>query len=259
MTLKELRLPVFLLAGLVVAASSIARAAETEQISRTFPITADGTVALDNVNGAIEITAWDRPEVSVEAEIRGKTADDLKRIRVEFESEANRLVVRTKHEKKAGLLWGDSPRGEVRYVLHVPAGVSLKKISTVNSSIKIAGVRGEVTVATVNGRIEASGLSGGGKFGTVNGSIVADYAATEGVNRIDLDTVNGACTLRLPASSTGRLRADTVNGSVSCALPVTIEKSSRRSLRGSIGSGAMQISLESVNGSLRVESKPAQT
>jgi DUF4097 and DUF4098 domain-containing protein YvlB len=259
MTLKELRLPALLLAGFALAAPTLARAWETEKVSRTFPISADGTVSLDNVNGSIEITAWDRPEVAVEAEIRGKTADDLKRIRVEFESEATQLAVKTKLEKKPGLFWGDSPRGEVRYVLRVPAGVSLKKISTVNSSIKISGVRGDVTAATVNGRIEASGLSGGGKFGTVNGSIVADYAATAGVNRIDLDTVNGACTLRLPANSTGRLRADTVNGSVTCALPVTIEKSTRRSLRGAIGTGAMQISLESVNGALRVESKPEQT
>lgn len=259
MTMKALRLPALLLAGFALAAPTLARAWETEMVSRTFPISADGTVSLDNVNGAVEITAWDRPEVAIEAEIRGKTTDDLKRIRVEFESDATHLAVKTKLEKKPGLLWGDSPRGEVRYVLRVPAGVSLKKISTVNSSIKINGVRGEVTAATVNGRIEAGGLAGRGKFNTVNGSIVADYAGTTDVNRIDLDTVNGTCTLRLPASSTGRLRADTVNGSVTCALPVTIEKSSRRSLRGSIGTGAMQISLESVNGSLRVESKPERS
>ena len=193
------------------------------------------------------------------AEIRGKTVDDLKRSRVEFESDATRLAVKTKLEKKPGLLWGDSPRGEVRYLLRVPRGVSLKKISTVNASIKITGVRGEVIAKTVNGRIEASGLASQGKFDTVNGSIVADYAGTTGVNRIDLDTVNGTCTLRLPAGATGRLRADTVNGSVACELPVTIEKSTRRSLRGTIGTGPMQISLESVNGSLRVESKPEQS
>jgi hypothetical protein len=75
----------------------------------------------------VEIVAWDKPEVSIEAEIRGKTADDLQRIRVEFETDATHVAVKIKLEKKPGLFWGASPRGEVRYHLRVPAGVSLKK------------------------------------------------------------------------------------------------------------------------------------
>ncbi|MBM3853682.1 MAG: DUF4097 domain-containing protein [Verrucomicrobia bacterium] len=257
MTLRELRLPLFVLAGVVLAAPPLARAGETEKVTRTFPLAADGTVSLENVNGSVEIVAWDKPEVLVEAEIRGRTAEDVKCIRVEFEAEANRLAIKTKYERKDGLFWGTSPRGDVRYVLRVPAGASLKKISTVNSGIKVEGVRGEVQLSTVNGGIRANGLAGHGRFKTVNGSIHADYEATASVNRIDLDTVNGACTLRLPNGSNARLRADTVNGAVRCDLPVTVEKSTRRSLRGDIGTGGTLISLESVNGSLRIEKKAA--
>jgi DUF4097 and DUF4098 domain-containing protein YvlB len=257
MTLKFLRPALTLLSGIALAGTSPAQASETEKVSRTFPITADGTVSLDNVNGSVEITAWDKPEVSVTAEIRGKTTDDLSRIRVEFETDASRVAVKTKMEKKSGLFWGDSPRGEVRYQLRVPAGVSLQRISTVNATIKIEGVRGEVHASTVNGRIQASGLASQGKFSTVNGSVLADYDATASTGRIDLNAVNGACTLRLPAGSGGQLRASTVNGSVTCDLPITLEKSSRRSLRGSLGGSGAEISLNSVNGSLRIESKPA--
>ena len=47
----------------------------------------------------MEIVAWDKPEVPIEAEIRGKTADDLQRIRVEFETDATHVAVKTKLEK----------------------------------------------------------------------------------------------------------------------------------------------------------------
>lgn len=255
MTLKELRLPVLLLTGLTLAAAATARAWETEQISRTLPITADGTIVVDNVNGSIEIVAWDKPEVSLEAEIRGKSLEDLKRQRVEIEAGASRIVIKTVREKRKVFLWGDEPRGEVNYKLRVPATVSLEKIDSVNSSIKVEGVRGKVDLDTVNGRITATGLAADGRFDTVNGSITAEYDSLAGVNKVVLDTVNGSCTLRLPSEINARVRASSVNGSISCDFPIKLEKSGRHSLRGTIGTGATDIAMESVNGGLRIGSR----
>lgn len=255
MTLKELRLPLLLLTGLTLAAATAAHAWETEKLQRTLPLAADGTLSLGNVNGSIEIVAWDRAEVAVDAEIRGKTKEDLARIKVEIDAQDTRIAIKTRYEKKPGFFGGNSPRGEVNYKVRVPAGANLRKIDSVNGSISVEGVRGAVDLDTVNGRIQAKGLAGDGRFATVNGSITADYDSAAATTKIALDTVNGSCTLRLPNDAGARLKASTVNGSVSCDFPIRIEKSGRHSLRGTIGTGAAEISLESVNGGLRVESR----
>jgi hypothetical protein len=59
----------------LLALTLVARAAVTETFTQSYPLTPDGVIHLDNVNGDIEITAWDKPEVSLVAEKSGKNED----------------------------------------------------------------------------------------------------------------------------------------------------------------------------------------
>ncbi|MBI3886396.1 MAG: DUF4097 family beta strand repeat protein [Opitutae bacterium] len=235
-----------------------AHATVTENFSRSYPLTADGTVSLDTVNGDIEITGWDRPEVRVEAVKRARNADELKRLEILIDASPTRLALKTRQPKNSfGFFWfgHGNARGEVRYKLMVPAGARLQKIDSVNADITVTGVRGPVDLDTVNGRIRATGLAADGRFDTVNGSITASYDTLHDTRRVVLDTVNGSCTLRLPPEATGRVKADTVNGRIVCDFPIRLESSGRRSLRGVIGEDGPDLVLDSVNGSLRLEAK----
>lgn len=232
-----------------LALAGFARADVTETITKSFPLTANGTVSVDNVNGDIEIVAWDKDEVAIEAVKKARDDEAMAALIVHFDSQSDRLAVRAEYVKKK--FWKSDGR-QVRFTLKVPAGATLKRIESVNSNITIEGVRGPVHLDTVNGRIRAHGLAADGRFETVNGGINAAFVSTAAAKRIVLDTVNGGCTLTLPPDAGGKVRASSVNGSISCDIPVTLEKSSRRSLRGTIGDGAAEISLESVNGSLRI-------
>ncbi len=238
-----------LLAGSVLAAA--ASAAVTEKFSQTYPLAADGSIHLDNVNGSVEIIAWDKAEVALEAVKKARDDEALSHLHLKIESSPTRLSIKTEYEKK-WKFW-ENARAEVRYKLMVPAGVSLDKIDVVNSSIRVTGVKGSVNLDSVNGSIEADGLAGAGRFDTVNGSITASYAAMPASSDdISLDTVNGSCTLKLPAGASFKLDADTVNGHVSCDFPITLEKSGRHKLRGTVASGANKVKLDSVNGGLTV-------
>ena len=70
--------------------------------------------------------------------------------------------------------------------------------------------------------------------------------------RISTDSVNGACKLTLPAGAGAHIDLSTVNGSTRCDFPVTIEKSSRSTLRGTIGGGGATIKADTVNGSIHL-------
>ena len=235
----------------VLAFATMASAKVTEKFAQTYPLEANGKIHLENVNGTVEIVAWDKAEVSLEAEKSAREQEGLDRMHLKIESSPGRLYVKTEMEKQ-WKFW-DHMNAEVRYKLMVPAGATLEKIDVVNAGIQVTGVKGSVRLASVNGQVEADGLSGPGKFETVNGSIRVTYVSLAGQPDIHLGTVNGGCTLRLPADAAFQLETETVNGGTHCDFPITLEKSGKHGLRGTVNGGGASVTMESVNGGLRVE------
>jgi len=235
-------------------ATSVASADVTETIDETHPFAADGVIRVSNINGSVDITAWDQEEISVTAVKKGKTQSDLDRIEVIIEAQPDRLVIATKQERRPWWLWWKpGPKGSVRYTLRVPATVTLEKISTVNSNVAIDGVTGLVRANTVNGRVEAYGLAASATLTTVNGGTIAAFDRVPEDAHIKLSTVNGSCEVRLPAGVNARLDASTVNGSVRCDFPVAATKSTKKKVQGTLGDGGTAaIDLSTVNGSVSI-------
>jgi hypothetical protein len=240
--------PLVLLALVLATAAS---AKVSEKFAQTYPLDANGSIQLENVNGSVEIVAWDKNEVSLEAEKTARDQEGLSRMHLRIESSPRRLTVKTEYEKK-WKLW-ENMNAQVHYKLMVPAGASLDGIEVVNSGITVSGMKGSVHLEAVNGVIEADGLTGSGRFETVNGTVRAAYAAMPAGGTISLETVNGTCTVTLPANAAFDLDTDTVNGRVHCDFPITLENSGKRELRGAVNGGGTRVVLESVNGSLSVK------
>jgi YbbR domain-containing protein len=236
-----------------MALVSAAAAKSTEKIEQTYPLNADGAISLTNVNGDVQIDTWDRNEVSLYAEKIASSDDGLALIDVKVEHTPEHLNIKVEHQKKFKF-WTVFNRSEVRFKLRVPAGVTLKKIDVVNSDVTVKGVRGHVNLNSINGSIEADGLAAGGSFDTVNGSISASFAKLSAGDKVLLDTVNGSCKVTLPADAAFNLDADSVNGSITCDYPITIGRSGRRHLAGAVNGGGAKVSLDSVNGGLRIRS-----
>jgi DUF4097 and DUF4098 domain-containing protein YvlB len=244
-----LKIPVLALSCLVLAAA--VRAAVTETFKQSYPLSSDGTIHLDNVNGDIDIVAWDKAEVSLEAEKKAKNDDELAKVTLEIDATATKLSVKTKYAKS----FLGNINASVRYKLMVPAGARLDKIDSVNSDITVTGVRGSVNLDTVNGRITATGLAGDARLDSVNGTLNAEFASLDGVRKVKLDSVNGRASVTLPKGAAARIDADSVNGSVSIDQQVKIGKSRRHSIDAEIGSGGPTIEIETVNGGIAIREK----
>lgn len=252
MTLQKLRLPL-LLVGAVLAVTA-ARATVTETVSKTFPLNATGTIHLDNVNGDIDITAWDKAEVSLVAEKRAKTDEDLHKVTLEFDSSSEKLTIHTKYAK--GGWFHGSVNASVRYKLMVPAGARLQKIDSVNSDITVTGVHGAVNLDTVNGTITAKGLMADARLDSVNGGLSAEFASLDQVHDVKLDSVNGRAELTLPKGASAEVHADSVNGRVSVDQAIRLGKTGRHSLSGNIGTGdGPRIVLDTVNGGIAIRER----
>ncbi len=221
---------------------------------QTYTIGEHGTVEIGNLNGNVQIVAWERNEVSVEAEKFARDTEELKRIEIVVESSSDRIVIRTKHHKSEDRPWWSRDRwsthGGVRYRVKVPAALTACKVDVMNSNVTVEGVRSQVKVNSMNGRITATGLAANADLGTMNGSISADFSSVKSGQSIKLDSMNGSCRIGVPADTSATFRASSMNGRISCDLPITLEKTSRHSLRGTIGTGSARIELHSMNGSL---------
>ncbi len=231
----------------------------TVNFSKTYAISDHGTVEIGNMNGNVQIVAWERNEVSVEAEKFARDDEDLKRIEIVVDAASDRIVIKTRHHKNEDRPWWSKDRwssnGGVRYRIKVPASLASFKADVMNSNVTVDGVRSRVKINSMNGRITASGLNGDTDLGTMNGAISATFARIKSGQSIRLETMNGSCRVEVPQDTNATLRASSMNGGVSCDLPITLEKSGRHSLRGTIGHGGASIELHSMNGSLSLRSR----
>jgi hypothetical protein len=140
---------------------------------------------------------------------------------------------------------------EVNFTVHVPAGVDFAG-HTVNGGIEVRSLSGNVEAYTVNGDIDIS-TSGYAEATTVNGSIDAVIGRSDWSGMLEFETVNGSITVELPDGIGADVTARTVNGAIETDFPLTVQgRFSHRRLSGSIGGGGDRISLETVNGSVRL-------
>lgn len=233
-------------------------AAEEESYAETYAFNADGRVSLDNVNGDVEIHAWDRAEVKVEYTKYARSREGLDRMEVEIDATADRIRIETHYVKRERGWgdWGDSG-GEVEYQLWVPRQARLDGIDLVNGRLEIEGVEGDVAADLVNGDVVAEGLAGDVEIETVNGDVELRMTDLASDRVVRLESVNGSIELVFPPGVGADVEASTVHGRISNDFGLEVKKGRYvgRSLNGTLGGGGARVELENVNGSIRILSR----
>lgn len=230
------------------------RGALTEEFHQTYALTADGRVELDNINGAVHISSWDRNEVKVDAVKYADTKERLDEAKIEVDAGKESISIRTKYPQHDNTWnWGshNNPAG-VEYTLTVPRNARLDEIKLINGSLDIAGVGGEVRASCINGRLEAQDLAGRAELSTVNGRLVAKFGHVERQS-IELNSVNGSVDLTIPSDSNAEVEASTVSGGLDNDFGLHVNHHFvGHDLHGELGSGGAHIKLENVNGKIEI-------
>ena len=81
----------------MAAHASDHRGSLTEEFHQTYTITPDGRVELDNINGSVHISSWDRNEIKVDAIKSADTKERLDEAKIEVDSGKEYLSIRTKY------------------------------------------------------------------------------------------------------------------------------------------------------------------
>jgi len=245
------------ISSMLLASVAIADVKETEEF--TFDIVTGGRLSLENVNGGITIVGGSSDQVEIIAHKKAGNQEYMDDMKIVIDDEPDYIRIETRHPKSQNrwLNWGNDDSGSVSYELKVPSNINLDTISTVNGGVRISNVKGAVKAETVNGDLETSELTSDVNLETVNGSIEAVFDSLNGDQRVSAEAVNGKIVLRLPADASARINAETVNGSIDADdFGLEPEKGFvGRDLSGEIGGGDARISLDTVNGSIRIKRK----
>ncbi|QQS34086.1 MAG: DUF4097 family beta strand repeat protein [Acidobacteriota bacterium] len=232
---------------------------ETVRFEQTYPISANGTVTIGNINGAITVESWDRNEVKLSYVVTADSRESLELVVIKIDSRADLFRVKTEYKKTDNEpgSWKQGRRMNVEYKVMAPRGAVLRGIDTVNGEVRISNFTNQITAAAVNGKVVASDLKGTAKLSTVNGEVSAEFNQLDATSSISLETVNGRVALTLPSDTNATITADSVNGTITNEFGLSIRKGKfvGRDMRGRIGSGDARVKLSSVNGPLSINRK----
>ena len=245
-------------AFLLAAAQSNAadyRGRLTEEFHQTYSLSADGRVALDNINGAVHIAVWDRNEVKVDAIKSANRQERLDEAKIRVEPGRDSIRIWTEYPHRSQTFTNDAwdNPASVEYTLTVPRKANLDEIKLVNGALDIQGAAGEVTASCINGRLRAQGLAGRVKLSTINGTLEATFDRMT-QSPVELSSINGSVDLTLPSNAKAGIEASTVHGGIAndFGLHVNNHRWVGHDLRGELGGGGARIRLNNVNGRIEI-------
>jgi len=233
-----------------VESRSIVADSGDKDLHESWSVAADARVEITNVRGTIAVSAWDKPEVSLD----GSLGSDSK---LDISGDSGHLTLKVTGEKDSWV-HGNGPDTDSDLVLQVPRTAALD-VSVVSADANVTGVggktlevasvsggvsvnsgapdvdvnsvSGDVTfdhsgtamtrahLQTVSGNINAKGLSGRVKLETVSGDMVVDAGA---VQDLEAGTVSGDATLTFAPASHANVKLESMSGDLRVHLPSSV-------------------------------------
>jgi DUF4097 and DUF4098 domain-containing protein YvlB len=176
-----------------------------EREEKHFAVTGKPDVVLTTFDGSIEIRTWDKPDVQVVVEKRGRDQNAVAAIEIHAEQNGNHVEVSVTEPKHTGLNFHFGNRS-AKLLISLPASSDVSAKSG-DGSIDIERVTGRVQLRSGDGSIRGRSLSGDVKATTGDGSIKID-----GVNGVlSVDTGDGSIAV---GGKLTRLHARSGDGSV---------------------------------------------
>jgi DUF4097 and DUF4098 domain-containing protein YvlB len=221
--------------------------APNAEFRQAYALNPNGRVLIQNLYGDVEIVAWDRDQVLVQAVKKSNDPRRLEDARIVVDSSYEKLSVRTQY---AG---ADAEHpASVDYRIMVPRTANLENVKLINGGLVISGLAGPVKASSVNGSIHADRLEGQADLSTINGRLDADFEKLTRANGITLSSVNGAIRLSIPAGAAATLDASNLSGGIESKFGRAQRASTGNRLHAQVRRGGAAIRVRNVNGGISI-------
>ena len=233
----------------------IASAKAADQWARNYDVSAGGRLEIINVNGRITAEATDgsRIEISAERTAKASSEEAAKELLGKIEMREEIGEGRVRIEVRAPRFNGGGGH-EIQWTVKVPRGVGVD-LRTINGGVKMMGLEGDVRARSTNGGITGVRLAATSLDAAVtNGGVEIELTKPVATGSFELEAVNGGVSLMLPGDSKANVSGRCVNGGIATAdLPLEIVgEQTRRRLDATLNGGGAKVSLETVNGGVKI-------
>lgn len=242
---------------------------EVERESKSFAVGSTPRINIENFEGSVTVSAWDKPEVAVTAV---KTAIDKKAlggIQLSAAQQGGGVTVETKFTQPLRVirLGGTHMHTKGAYVeleISVPRNANLR-VTSGNGPLSVTGVGGDVNLRTEHGPIDVndgrgrlSAFTNNGLVSIVNfeGEVDASEMGRDGIvlegrfAQLKAMTGGGPISLALPADTNANIEANT-RRVIDDGLNATEEPTSTREVRRlKLGNGGPLFTLRTNTGTL---------
>ena len=209
---------------------------QTENVNRTVPLPANGSVSLQNFSGRVVITGTTGRDVVIKA-VRRADRERLDHIKLDIRTEGSKVVIEA-NKRDDG--WNDRNNNVVdtEFDVEVPAAAPLK-VTVFSSDVTVKDVTGSLDINTFNGDIDAD--------------IVRAGASPE----LHAHTFSGDITVRISSDAKANVDMKSFSGDLDTDVPVTM-RSSRRGrgrVSGTIsgGSSGNGLNFDTFSGNVRIK------
>ena len=235
--------------------------ADIQQVVREqkhFSTTGKPEVVLSTFDGSIEIRPWDKPDVQVIVEKRGRDDAAISSIEVHAEQSGNRVVVDVTAKAPAAFaqaiaesdVTAKSGDGSID-VERITGKVDLR---SGDGSIRARELSGEVNASTGDGSMTLEGKFGALRAHSGDGSVRIHAApGSTAASDWDISTGDGSITLEIPDGFGAELDAHTGDGRIhvnEIPLSNVTGEIRRNTVRGRLGSGGSAVRLRTGDGSI---------
>lgn len=186
----------FAIVAALLVCTAAAAWADTD-VDQSRDASADIRLSIQNVAGSLEITGWDKNEVS----ITGTLEKDIEELRIDGDEDDMEIEVVIPKR-----LRGRNKEIDADLVVRVPRGARLD-VGAVSADVTLRGVEGESDIGTVSGRIDIH--DGPRRLGV--SSVSGEVIVASPTDRASVETVSGMISLN---GCRGELSVSSVSGDV---------------------------------------------
>jgi len=251
-------------------ATYVGQPRRTERESNTFQVAGAPRVRVETFDGAVNVHAWDKPEVMYTAVKRAADEREMRGIKLQAQASGAEVTLRADFDKsfahvyheQGGRVTSYSSHASAEFDLYVPRNATVF-VSTGDGRLRVDGVSGEIDLRTGDGSIDVTGARGRLRAETGDGRIrvenfEGDAEARTGDGRITLDgnfrslaarTGDGAISLTLPegVNATVETNAESVFND---GVAVAESEAEARVRRWRIGGGGQLLTLRTGDGQI---------
>jgi len=231
------------LAAAILAAIA-APAAAQQQITKRATVEADATIEVSNVQGCVLVTAWDKNEVELVAELESD--------KDELEFEATPRMVRIEVDRPNSRYGRD--QDDANLTLRVPRGARLI-IDTVSADVTVAGVRGEQDLESVSGAVGTQAFDAAVKAASVSGDVTV--TGNGGKAAVQTENVSGTATVTgVRGSFEGEVVSGVIHATIAAADNIDVNSVSGDITVNAELTSSASVDMESVSGTITLKVKP---